>query len=211
MKITEKGFQVIPSYCIAHYFTLDKPATIITGRTHIKQGGFCLETGVELPRELNLHFLVNENGDLLFFSLLLKWAVTFFLLNKLRLICTVERETTVGNVFKAFTHKYNHSLRNRTTGRRGRQIACAWRTWQGYNLGVLSWSWLTSMFSGLLQKDLFKRKGSLTKSYLKQNYCHACHTRFAVSFPLPSRCVNRDLKMRRRRRKRERHKSNRFN
>ena len=40
---------------------------IIIGRTHLKQGGFCLETGVELPRELNLHFLVNENGDLLFF------------------------------------------------------------------------------------------------------------------------------------------------
>ena len=82
------------------------------------------------------------------------------------------------------------SLRNRTAERRGRQNACAWRTWQGYNLRILSWSWLTSMFSGLLQKDLFKRKGSLTKSYFKQNYCHACHTRFAVFFPLPSCCVS---------------------
>ena len=80
------------------------------------------------------------------------------------------------------------SLRNRTAGSRGRRTACTWRKWQGYNLRVLSWSWLTSMFSGLLQKDLFKRKGSLTKSYFKQNYCHPCHTRFAVFFPLPSCC-----------------------
>ena len=82
------------------------------------------------------------------------------------------------------------SLRNGTAGRRGRQIACAWRTWQGYNLRVLLWSWLTSMFSGLLPKDLFKKKGSLAKSYFKQNYCHLCHTRFAVFFPLPSCCVS---------------------
>ena len=81
-------------------------------------------------------------------------------------------------------------LRNRTAGRRGRQIACAWRTWQGYNLRILSWSSLTSMFSGLLQKDLFKGKWSLAKSYFKQNYCHACHTRFAVFFLLPSCCVS---------------------
>ena len=30
---------------------------------------------------------------------------------------------------------------------------------------------------------------SLLKSYFKQNYCHACHTRFAVFYPLPSCCV----------------------
>ena len=46
---------------------------------------------------------------------------------------------------------------------------------------------LTLMFSGLLQKDLFKGKRSLAKGYFKQNYCHACHTRFAVFFP-PSSC-----------------------
>ena len=46
------------------------------------------------------------------------------------------------------------------------------------------------MFSGLLPKDLFKRKRSLAKSYFKQNYCHACHTRLAVFFPLPSCCVS---------------------
>ena len=32
------------------------------------------------------------------------------------------------------------SLPNRTAGRRGRQNACAWQTWQGYYLGVMSWS-----------------------------------------------------------------------
>ena len=31
---------------------------------------------------------------------------------------------------------------------------------------------------------------SLAEGFLKQNYCHACHTlRFAVLFPLPSCCV----------------------
>ena len=30
----------------------------------------------------------------------------------------------------------------------------------------------------------------MAKSCFKQNYCHACHTRFAVLFPLPSRCVS---------------------
>ena len=49
---------------------------------------------------------------------------------------------------------------------------------------------LTSMFSGLSQKDLFKGKWSLAKSCFKQNYCHACHTRFVVFFPLPSCCVS---------------------
>ena len=73
MKINETGFQVIPSHCIAHYFTTDY------NRTHA-------------------------------LSLLLKCAVTFFFLNKLRLISTVERETTVGNVFKVCTLKYNNSL-----------------------------------------------------------------------------------------------------
>ena len=46
------------------------------------------------------------------------------------------------------------------------------------------------MFSVLLQKDLFKGKWSFAKSYFKQNYCHACHTRFALFFPLLSCCVS---------------------
>ena len=48
------------------------------------------------------------------------------------------------------------SLRNRTAGGRGRQIPCAWRTWQDHYLRVLLWTSLTSVFSGLLQKDLLK-------------------------------------------------------
>ena len=46
------------------------------------------------------------------------------------------------------------------------------------------------MFSGLLQEDLLKRVGNLAKSYFKQNYCHAFHTRFAVIFPLPSHYIS---------------------
>ena len=45
---------------------------------------------------------------------------------------------------------------------------------------------VTLIFSGLLQKDLFKGRWSLEESFFKQNYCHACHTRFVVFFPLLS-------------------------
>ena len=50
---------------------------------------------------------------------------------------------------------------------------------------------LTSMFSGLLQTDLFKGSLSSAEIFLKQNYCHVCCTRFAVFFPLPSYGVTR--------------------
>ena len=30
----------------------------------------------------------------------------------------------------------------------------------------------------------------MAKSYFKQNYCHACHTSFAVFLPLPTCCVS---------------------
>ena len=49
---------------------------------------------------------------------------------------------------------------------------------------------LSLMFSGLLQKGLFKGRCSLVKCFFKQNYCHACHARFAVFFPLLSCCVS---------------------
>ena len=49
---------------------------------------------------------------------------------------------------------------------------------------------LTPMFSDPLQKDLSKGKWSLAKSCFKQNYCHACHTRFAVFLFLPSCCLS---------------------
>ena len=82
------------------------------------------------------------------------------------------------------------SLRNRTAERRGRQNACAWQTWQGCYWCVLSWSSLKLMFSGLLQKDPLKGWCSSAEKFFKQSYCHACHTRFAVFFPLPSCCVS---------------------
>ena len=47
---------------------------------------------------------------------------------------------------------------------------------------------LTLMFSGRLRTDPFKGRCSLAASFFKQNW-HACHTRFADFFPLPSCCV----------------------
>ena len=44
-----------------------------------------------------------------------------------------------------------------------------WQTWQGYYLRVFSWSSLTLMFSGLLQKDLFKGGWSLAKNFFQTN------------------------------------------
>ena len=82
------------------------------------------------------------------------------------------------------------SLRNRTVERRGRQNAWAWQTWRNYYLRVLSRIHSKLMFLTLLQKDLFKGMWSLAEAKQKQNYCHACHSRFAVVFPLPSCCVS---------------------
>ena len=80
------------------------------------------------------------------------------------------------------------SLRNRTVERRGRQNACVTNV-TDLLLMCLSSSWL-KMFPGLLQKDLSVKGGwRSAKTFFKQNYCHACHTKFAVFFPLPSCCV----------------------
>ena len=54
----------------------------------------------------------------------------------------------------------------------------------------MSWSSLSINVFWFLQKDLFKGKWWLAKSYFKQICCHSCHTRFAVFFPLPSCCVS---------------------
>ena len=84
------------------------------------------------------------------------------------------------------------SLCNKTVEdeRRGWQNTCMWQTWQANYLCVLWWSSLKLMCSGLLQKDLFKGGWSSADKFFKQNYCHACHTRFIVFFPLPSCCVS---------------------
>ena len=82
------------------------------------------------------------------------------------------------------------SLRNRTQEEEdGRTLVCDKRD-KAISYAFCRDLHLTSMFSGLLQKDLFKGKWILAKSYFKQNYCHACHTRFAVFFPFPSCCVS---------------------
>ena len=53
---------------------------------------------------------------------------------------------------------------------------------------------LTLIFSVLLQMYLFEGRWSLAERLFQQNYCHACHTRFAVFFHLPSRCISSLLK-----------------
>ena len=65
-----------------------------------------------------------------------------------------------------------------------------WRTWQGYYLRVLSWSSIKWTFSGQCFTKRSIWRWSLDESFFKQNYCHACHTRFAFFFPLPFCCVS---------------------
>ena len=68
-----------------------------------------------------------------------------------------------------------------------------WKVWPVSNfaqqhaptLVKVLWNWPLVFY-----KNLFKGKWSLAKRYFKQNYCHACHTKFAVFFPLPSCCLS---------------------
>jgi len=46
------------------------------------------------------------------------------------------------------------------------------------------------MFSGLLKQDLFKGGWSSAEEFFFLNFCHACHSRFAFFFPLPSSCLS---------------------
>ena len=63
---------------------------------------------------------------------------------------------------------------------------CSQSYWRSYYLHFLSWSSLHTSVLGLLQKDLFKGRWNLRQIFFKQIYCHTCHTRFAVFFPLLS-------------------------
>ena len=45
------------------------------------------------------------------------------------------------------------------------------------------------MFWSFTKKDQLQRGWSFVDNYIKHNYCHACHTRFALFFILPSFCV----------------------
>ena len=62
--------------------------------------------------------------------------------------------------------------------KRGRQNTCVW---QAYDLRVLWWSSLKSMFSGLLQKDLFKGGWSSPQKFFKQNYCPVLLHKYTIS------------------------------
>ena len=53
--------------------------------------------------------------------------------------------------------------------------------------------YLIFLCSGLIQKYLFRRGWRLAGKCSKRNYCHVCHTRFVVSFPLRSYCVSSQL------------------
>ena len=63
---------------------------------------------------------------------------------------------------------------------RKQQNFCVWQTWQGYNLSDCCDPQLTLLCSGPLRKYLFKGRWSLAEIFFKQNFCHACHTRFAI-------------------------------
>ena len=80
------------------------------------------------------------------------------------------------------------SLCNRMAERRGQQNICVW---QGYHLCVFSWF---SLYSVTVFWFFTKRsaywKVKFGIFFFKHNYCHSCHTRFTIFFPLPSCCVS---------------------
>ena len=80
------------------------------------------------------------------------------------------------------------SLRNRTVGRRGRQIPCAWWTWQGYYLRVLSWfSRNINVFWSFTKRSLYRRVKFGENLFHTKLLSRLSH-RFAVFFSLPSSC-----------------------
>ena len=88
-------------------------------------------------------------------------------------------------------------LRNRTAERRGRQTAFVWQTWQGYYLRSLRVSSRSSLnitvcWSFTKISAYTRGRWSLAENASKHNYCHACQTRFAVVFLLPSHCVRKE-------------------
>ena len=82
------------------------------------------------------------------------------------------------------------SLRNRTAGREDRKTLLCDKRHIAISCEFWSWCYLNINIFLSLQKDPFKGKWSLTKSYFFQNYCHAWHTRLAVFVPFPSCCAS---------------------
>ena len=75
----------------------------------------------------------------------------------------------------------------REAERRGKQNVCAWQTWQGYYLRVLSWSSinLAMLWS---YKEIFCKEARKVKfggRLFKHKYCHAVTKGLPSSFPRP--------------------------
>ena len=127
-----------------------------------------------------LHFLVNytSNIQLPFDSITSQWTFLAQELCPCLLSASGLRITPPSHHSKVIAV----SVRNRMAGRRGRQNACVWQTWQGYNLHVLSWSSITFMFSGLLQKGWCLKESEVWQKVISNKIIvvNACHTRFPV-------------------------------
>ena len=65
-----------------------------------------------------------------------------------------------GDLFMILKWKFNitnlYKMKSLTAGRRGWQSVCAWQTWHGYYLHVMSWSSLNINVFCSLQKDSLK-------------------------------------------------------
>ena len=95
-----------------------------------------------------------------------------------------------------FIEKYNYywnntiilSLRNRTTGRRGRQAVRVWQTWQGYYLRVFSWSSLNLNAFWSFRKRSYQRKVKFREKSFETKLLSglSCHARLPPPTPLPS-------------------------
>ena len=83
------------------------------------------------------------------------------------------------------------SVHHSTVGRRGWQNVSVWQTWRGYYLRVLPWSSFNILCFLVFYKKISLKESQVWRKVIsKQNYCHACHTRFAVFLLLPSCCVS---------------------
>lgn len=72
-----------------------------------KHGDFCLR--LELPKEVNFHFLLNKYGDLSFFLFsFFKKKSGYFLPLECKLVPRTDKEAIVVDEFKSCTRKNNH-------------------------------------------------------------------------------------------------------
>ena len=62
---------------------------------------------LDLAKEVNRHFLENDYGGPLFFSVVLNWVVNFSMQNKYGPILSEEEKTIVGNGNLASNRGYN--------------------------------------------------------------------------------------------------------